>query len=155
MRVITSKDVKMPGRIDIQTLQALVDRINTERPVLEMARFLDNVDNNLCATSCCLAGWGMEWKIGTTPEIDQLWAYRKRSRLIDEYSVSNHAGSLYTDRILSANDHEDNYVQLMFDWAFGTNWSNDINQATVPDLQTLIMFNGNHCPRLLSVCAIS
>lgn len=78
MKILFSKrhniDELSQVNINVTALQELRDRLKKEQPTIEMASYLSKCDqSHQCATACCLAGWGLEWKIGTTPELNSSW----------------------------------------------------------------------------------
>lgn len=110
-----------PTTINIDALKQLRDQLIKEQPKIRMAYYASTVDaKTMCATSCCLAGWGLEWKIGTTPELDAEWASRKTQ-------ASNLAsvGWAYTNRLFGTTN--DCLRDTYFNWLFHSMWNNDLN----------------------------
>lgn len=122
MRTILSKTVQPVTNIRYNLLQQLLDKFKEIRPVLKMHNYVSGVNDNLCATSCCIAGWGMEWKIGTTDAIDRGWNMIK--------SGETGPAAITTDYIDIILQSDDKYLtDHMFDWMFGGNWKNDHTHA--------------------------
>lgn len=113
--------------IQIEHLQTLKAKLIENTPTLNMATYITSFDRQtLCATSCCMAGWGMEWKIGTTPKMDANWSAMKKdnagtSAAYDYglFLVGHPADTMIPDKVIDDN----------FTWLFGGNWPNSIDQA--------------------------
>lgn len=137
--MIITHSNKPTNNINFEALQQLLDQFKQVLPSLEMSRFLSNVekqDGHMCATSCCLAGWAIEWKINTTPEIDKSWKLAKDAQSLGNPYCASEYTNLITDR-----DADVDYASQVFEWIFGGNWSDNPGHA----IQRLEYFLKHKC----------
>lgn len=133
MTILFSNDYSLPTNINISALQQILDKFKEQQPILQMSTYLSSVDQtNMCATSCCLAGWGLEWKIATTPEMDAAWNQKKSGNV---WHGMLQVGGEYGDSILDTDDTS--YTDVLFEWVFGGSWNND-HGAAIKRLEYII-----------------
>lgn len=113
--------------IQIEHLQTLKAKLIENTPTLNMATYITSFDRQtLCATSCCMAGWGMEWKIGTTPVMDANWDAMKKG---NAGTAAAYDYGLFLVGQPSSVIVSDEFIDDNFTWLFGGSWPNSIKHA--------------------------
>lgn len=113
--------------IQVEHLQTIATRLKEQQPTLDMSMYLSKMDRqHLCATSCCVAGWGLEWQIGSDSRMDDNWKHAK------QHNLSSAIAYEYALTLLGHDlNNEDStpFTDAMFLWVFGGCWSNSLDHA--------------------------